>query len=315
MLETRFFVFLKKLLKGKTLAYKPHFIVVDTTMLCNNSCYFCWRKQKPERLKEINQKFKNYQSMPFETFKKIIDDVTQYKSVNWLSLCGPMGEPMMHKEIEKFTTYAFKKNHFKKITINTNGLAIDKHDIGMLMNSVQDFSISVDSIDPETYGKIHGSSEFLPKVIDNIKKCIEYKKQYGGVSKITVRFTENELNIGQFPEFKKFFLDLGVDEINYTKVHSFAGVKKELANRNGAELCCQPYRVLNFTFEGNLTTCCINWQMEPIFGNIKNNTIKELWMNDKMQKWLKTRLDNDPCKNCNGLGIHVQKEGLYNKQN
>lgn len=40
--------------------------------------------------------------MPFETYKKIIDDAVQYDSITWLSLCGPMGEPLMNDNIEDF---------------------------------------------------------------------------------------------------------------------------------------------------------------------------------------------------------------------
>lgn len=309
---TEFLIALKRFVKGKSLAHNPKMLVIDTNCLCNNSCYFCWRHQKPEELKSINKKYGSDPFISFDIYKKIIDDAIKYPSITWLALCGPMGEPMMHNRLVDMCEYAYKKNHFKKISVNTNGLAIDKHDISRLLNSVQDFSISVDSIEPETYGKIHGSSEFLPKVIENIKKCIEYKKQHGAVSVITVRFTENELNMGQFPEFEKFFKDLGVDEINYTKVHSFAGVKEELTDRKKAAHCCQPNNAINFTFKGDLTTCCINWQMAPVFGNIKDSSLAELWMNEGMKNWLKNRLDTAPCNSCNGLGFETQKTGLAN---
>ena len=197
--------------------------------------------------------------------------------------------------------------------INTNGLAIDKHDISILLNSLTELSISVDSINPETYGKIHGNGKNLEKVIENIKKCIEYKKEFGATADIVVRFTENELNENEYPKFKKFFENLGVDKINYTKVHSFAGIKKELSNKHDALFCNHPKQIVNFTFTGELTTCCINWHFEPLFGNIKNYTIKELWEGEKYADWLKKRLDYIPCNNCNGLGNKAQKRNLKYK--
>ena len=47
-----------------------------------------------------------------------------------------------------------------------------------MLNSLTELSISVDSINPDTYEKIHGNGETLPTVINNIKKCIEIKKKY-----------------------------------------------------------------------------------------------------------------------------------------
>ena len=56
-----------------------------------------------------------------------------------------------------------------------------------------------------------------------------------------------------------------------------------------------------------MTTCCVNWQIEPTFGNIKNKTIKQMWNNKKMQNWLKYQLINEPCKDCSGIGLEAQK--------
>lgn len=299
--------FTKKKNSKKELAHLPWGIVIDTTTLCNNSCSFCWRKNYPEYLKEINEKYGKNPTMDFGTYKKIIDDVVQYESVKWLSLCGPMGEPCLNENLADFFEYAYKKNHFNIIAINTNGLAINRHDIGKLLNNITEFSISVDSIRPETYEKIHGSRKFLPHVIDNIKSLIEYKQKYGCVADIVVRFTENEINQGEYPEFEEFFLNLGVNRINHTKVHAFAGVKKELINKNTAKDCCQMNGVINFNFMGDMTTCCINWHLKPSFGSIKNKTIAQMWNNRKMKHWIKNSVNTEPCKNCSGLGPHVQK--------
>lgn len=285
---------------------RPHSLIVDTTILCNNSCSFCWRSNKKDYLKNIQDKYSKNNTMDFNIYKKIIDDVVQYDSVRWFSLCGPMGDPMLNPMIADFYEYANNKNHFKTIAVNTNGLAINKHDIAKLLNNITEFSISVDSINPETYGKIHGSSSFLPQVIENIKSLVEYKKYNKCLATIVVRFTENDINIGEFPEFEKFFFDLGVDEINYTKIHGFAGLHKKLANKSTAKNCQQILGAINFNFKGDMTTCCVNWQLEPTFGNIQNNSIKEMWNNSKMKKWIKNTLNEEPCKDCSGIGHAVQ---------
>lgn len=298
---------------SKTLWNNPIDIVIDTTLLCNNCCSFCWRSNYPEYLKEklaqIEQK-----TMPFKIYKKIIDDVCQYNSVKRLSLCGPMGEPLMNDQIEKFYKYAFKKNHFNILCINTNGLAINKKDIGQLLNSMHEFSISVDSIQPDTYEKIHGHKH-LERVIENIKQCVEYKKKYGAVAKIIVRFTENKYNLGQIDEFVRFFKELGVDEINYTKEHSFAGVNTSLNSQETNKLCNQPYKIINFNLFGDLTTCCVNWHLSPTFGNIKNRTIKEMWESDEKLNWNKNCLNDDKlCKNCSGLGASQHSQIINLKE-
>lgn len=293
-------------IKKNELYNYPHSLIVDTTMLCNNNCSFCWRSNNSTYLKAVSSKYKCNHTMKFKLFKKIIDDTVQYDSVRWFSLSGPMGDPMLNPEIENFYEYASSKKHFRDICVNTNGLAIHKHDIKKLMTNLTEFSISVDSVNPETYGKIHGSPTYLSQVIENIKSLIEFKRNNDCLAKIVVRFTENEINQGEFPEFEKFFFNLGVDEINYTKLHGFAGVHKELQNSHTAQSCQQILGAINFNFKGDMTTCCVNWQLEPTFGNIKNKTIKQMWNNRKMKSWLRNKLNQEPCKNCSGVGASVQ---------
>lgn len=292
--------------KRKTLFNNPYSIIIDTTILCNSNCSFCWRSHKPAYLKEIKKKYSNNHTMDFYTFKKIVDDIVQYDGVEKIALCGPMGEPLLNPNIADFYEYARNKNYFKKLVVNTNGFFLDRHNISKLMNNMTEISISIDSIDPLTYEKIHGNREFLSKVIENVKKLIEYKREHGALAKVTVRFTENEYNTGQFEEFKKFFFELGVNEINYTQLHGFAGVYKERKNDNNIKMCNQKLKSINFNFKGDMTTCCVNWHLEPTFGNIHEQSIKEMWNNKKMQNWLKNDLTTEPCKDCSGVGLHVQ---------
>ncbi len=299
----------KLFMEEKRLIHDPYGIIIDTTALCNNCCSFCWRSNYPDRVKEISTKYQNNHTMPFKTYKKIIDDICQYDSVRWLSWSGPMGEPLMNDRIEDFFEYAYKKHHFYKISINSNGLALNKRNIGRLLNNCTEFSVSFDSINPEIYEKIHGHKN-MQQVIENIKAMVVYKKEHGAVAEIRVRFTENELNAGQFPEFKKFFDEIGVDFVNHVTAHAFAGVKKELQSFETASECDQYMKIVNFDFLGNLSACHLNWHMTPTFGNIKDHTIKELWESPEKLNWNCNRLTYPPCGTCSGLGIKVQKRGL-----
>lgn len=296
----------KNLLYGlqKGLKNHPESLIIDIATRCTQNCFFCWRAAFPELSKKRNTD-KNFTNMPLPTFKKIIDDAIQYKSLTWFSICGPIGEPLIVPNINNYMDYVRKKNHFTDIIVNTNGMLIHKHNFAKLLNNFTHFQISVDSINPETYGKIHGDSKQLKIVLKNIKDLCNYKKTYGGKAKIIVRFTENEINKGEFNNFEKYFKDI-VDSIKHVKVHSFVDAKPSQSLKKGRENCNQINNVINFTTCGDLTTCCVNYKQEPTFGNIKNKTIKEMWTSQEMETWVQTRLNN-LCKNCSGLGHDAQK--------
>ena len=297
--------------KNIQLVGNPHVIIIDTTLLCNSKCYFCWRSNKSEHLRTLLQKYENRTVIDFEIFKKIVDDVVQYSGIRDISLCGPMGEPLMNMNFTDLTEYVMSKRHFTTNVINTNGLNIHNHSINRLLNSLTEISVSVDSIDIETYKKIHGVPD-LARVIKNIRNIIEYKKKNSCLATIAVRFTENEHNIGQYPAFKHFFTLLGVDRINYTKIHSFAGIHEDLVSSRGVAECVQG-RVINFDLHGNMSTCCVNWRPSPRFGNIADKTIAEMWNSSKRTGWWNARNDIEPCKNCGGLGYLPQKTGLHDE--
>lgn len=305
----QFTVFVLK--KRGKLKYSPTSLVIDTTILCNNNCSFCWRSNNKEYLKEKNAQLEQ-KTMPFNIYKKIIDDACQYPSINWLSLCGAMGEPLLNEDIEKFYEYAYNKKHFNTITINTNGLAIDTKDIGKLLNCINEFSISIDSINPETYEKIHGK-DCLDRVIENVKRCVEYKTAHKLDTKIVVRFTENKYNRGEIKKFLVYFKNMGVDYVNYTQEHSFIDVNKNLYNNLTNKYCNQPYKVINFNLLGDLTTCCVNWHFAPTFGSIKERSLKDLWESKIKFQWNKKRLSNI-CKNCSGLGESQNSKYINLKQ-
>ena len=284
--------------------YKPTSLIVDLTTKCNQKCFFCWRINKQDHL--INVLKDKNMTIDFNLYKKIIDESCQIDSLNWLSLCGPMGEPLLADNFLQYPRYAMSKNKFQTVLINTNGVALNNYDPKELLTSLTDIFISVDSVMPETYEKIHGNAKQLPIVLDNIKSLLSCKKNNPEIkTTIKVRFTENNYNKGEWKLFKKYFDDINCP-IHHVKIHSFNGVNPERNNEIGAYLCNQPYSVINFNYRGEMTTCCTNYQLEPTFGSIKTHSIISLYNSRKFNKWRINRM-KEICGNCGGLGTVTQR--------
>ncbi len=263
--------------------YKPKSLIIDLTTICNQKCFFCWRSSKLDYLKEV-LKDKN-STIDFETYKAIIDDACKIDSVRWLSLCGPMGEPLLAKDFLRFPKYAMSKNHFRTILINTNGFALDKYEPYEILSALSDIQISIDSINPSTYEKIHGFGKQLPKILENIKMLLDCKVKHPELkTKIRVRFTENNYNQNEWDKFEKYFNALNC-EILRVRIHSFNGINPERNNEIGAYLCNQPYSVVNFNYKGEMTTCCTNFELSPVFGNIKDSSIINLFHSKEFNNW------------------------------
>ena len=74
-------------------------------------------------------------------------------------------------------------------------------------------------------------------------------------------------------------------------------------------MCNQP-NCINFNFLGELTTCCINWHLEPVFGSIHNYSLKELWESKEKMLWNQNFNKSNICQNCGGLGISQNSQRI-----
>lgn len=284
------------------LKYDPYGIIIDQTTICNQRCSFCHRSFVHNGAYNDSELSENL-SIAFYT--KIIDEAVMVDSVKWLSLCGPMGEPLLVTDLIDRLEYAMVKNHFQTILINSNGQALEKHDPERLLKSCTDLQFSVDSVREETYAKIHCGGN-LQKVIGNISNLYDVKRSLSGPSAaIRIRFTENEHNLGEWEEFERFFKPISNDVFR-VKVHSFMGILGQYKSRLGATICNQPFKTINFNVRGEITSCCINYKLEPTFGSIADTDLQGLWESSEIEAWRKIRM-NTICEDCGGLGTFQQR--------
>ena len=289
--------------KRMKLKYNPYGLIIDQTSLCVQKCYFCYRASSGAESGLLKSK-KVPPFLPVDLYKKIIDEAAEIESLTFLSLCGPLGEPLMVRDLVERLEYAKNKNRFQTILINTNGQLLHVHDLAKLLNACTNIQVSVDSIKKETYEKIHCNGDF-EKVMQNIETLVDVKKKKPEGAAISIRFTEGEYNRGEWEDFHRFF-ENKADRVLRRKIHSFMSLHTEYKTEMGPILCNQPYGNINFNVKGEITTCCINWELEPCFGNIRDHSLKELWESKEFEEWRDVRMETT-CKDCGGLGGFQQR--------
>jgi MoaA/NifB/PqqE/SkfB family radical SAM enzyme len=277
------------------LRYNPTSLIIDQTLLCHQRCYFCHRA-----VPRKNDKCEGAaHTLPVDLYQKIIDDAVQVDSLRWLSLCGPMGDPCLVPDLVERLNYAKRFDHFRTRLINSNGQALDNHDLPALLHACTDLQISVDSVNEATYLKIHNKGNFA-RVMENIEALIAAKREHPDSALVNIRFTEGEYNQSEWEQFHQYF-EGRVDKVFRVSTHSFMGVQDKYNTYLGATVCNQPFGTVNFNYLGEITTCCINWKLEPSFGSIADTDLKTLWEGVQFERWREKRLDSI-CSDCGGLG-------------
>jgi MoaA/NifB/PqqE/SkfB family radical SAM enzyme len=280
------------------LKYNPFMLIVDQTVRCNEACYFCWRND-PKKVKEQTKKAEGVYDMPMELVKEIIDQGSRIPSLHTFNVCGPMGDPTMVGDMAERGRYARIKG-FQKTMMNTNAVALDKHDPEELLRAFNEVKVSLDTLDADNYKEIHGKPH-LERVLNNIVNYWEVKQKKNIPGNFKAKITLNEKNEPEVEDFKKWAEKTGVP-IEWKSIHSFIDIMPQFGNDIGMKLCEQPYKTININFKGELTTCCINYKLEPAFGKVGvDGSIKEIWEGEKFEQWRKERTDGI-CKGCAGLG-------------
>jgi len=284
--------------KQQKLKYNPFMVIIDQTVRCNEACYFCWRADPKQVKDKTKMAYDKKVDMPIEMLKEIVDQASMYQSIRTFNVCGPMGDPLVVRDISERGLYARQKG-FTDRMMNTNGVAIHRHDPEELLLGFNNLKVSLDTLDEKKYIEIHGK-DHLPRVLENIQNLWQVKKEKSIPGQLKAKVTLNDKNEDEKQQFVEWSEKTGVP-LEWKRIHSFVDHMPEHGNELGMKLCEQPYKTINFNFRGEMTTCCINWHLEPTFGSIYDGDIKSLWEGEEYESWRRTRF-NDLCNGCSGLG-------------
>lgn len=268
----------------------PRTLCIEVTNRCNLKCVMCSRNSMTRKIGD----------MDIELFKKIIDEGKNYLEFVGLQV---MGEPLLHKDIFKMIDYC--KRHKVKVGFSTNATMMNNGMIEGIVNSGVDHIIfAFDGATKETYEKIRISASY-DNVVNNIKNFLQVKRDkrlniFVVMQCIYMKHTENEID-----EFAKMWNIEGVNAIRLRQVtYSGNAMGEKFINKKNSFPCYWPWSQPVIMWNGDIVPCCQDFDALCTFGNLSENTLEELWNNEKIRslrrELIKGNYDNiSICKNCN----------------
>lgn len=182
----------------------PEKLYIEPTSLCNLNCEMCFRKSW------INESYGNIQT---ETVLRVMDEPMFLDNVRTVFF-GGMGEPLIHPDIMKMISAA--KERGKRVELITNGTSLKVTKPEELVElGVDEVWVSIDSFDPEGYGKIQVGSSF-GEVVKNIEHFNEARR--GSTTKLGLTFVVMKSNILQLTEFERFADYVKADDVNISNM-------------------------------------------------------------------------------------------------
>jgi len=255
-------------------------LIIEPTNTCNLRCTFCFVTEGMTREGGF---------MDLDLFKKIIDDCPDLEHLcmhNW-------GEPLLHKDIFKMIEYA-KNKGVNYVVMNTNGTLFTDKMIDRIVDSKLDIiRFSIDG-SAETFKRVRGVE--LQNIEQNINKLKNVKEIRRPKLKMGVVFTVEEDTEGDAEDYIT----------HWEKIVDHVRLQPKLITSPRTEVCPEPfgkdYGKLVVLWDGRVIPCCVDYNANLTVGSVQNDTIQNLWKNEKMDLLRKQHLNGqfpDTCANCN----------------
>lgn len=269
----------------------PLTVLLEPTNYCNFSCIHCAYRIISNR-PEYTQGF-----MDFDLYKKIIDEIYEYKKYIILRPFD-RGEALINTHLSQMIKYAKEKcGRYIYIWLNTNGtLLTPQKSRELLKAGLDQLEVSIDAATEKTFSKIKGvDGKILREVTKNTIQYYQIKKELFSDNpnkKLIVSFVESEINTLEKDAFTNFWQNY-TDRVNIRPVHQHGVLIKDdlrITKRNAEMIkrlpCSILWKRVSIDFCGNLRFCEVDWENKGIMGNIKKLSIKEIW-NSKKYKQLR----------------------------
>jgi radical SAM protein with 4Fe4S-binding SPASM domain len=278
---------------------KPLTLTIGSTTKCNLFCPMCMR----QRLHFPPQ------NMEISLFRKIIDDGRDF-----LEFVVPygIGEPLLNPEIYDMISYCTRNGI--PTGISTNGTVLSEKASRRLIEAGLEYIIfAFDGATRETYETYRKGASF-EKVRNNILKFLQIKKEMQSRIFCIVQMVALKENIKEAKALIQMWNVEGIDDIRIKKdeVHNegCAIEGSTLPRPSPRRPCYLLWRgPMYIHYDGTVLPCCYIYP-EPVIGNIKTESLDEIWNSEKMVRLREAHIHGDlrdykTCQNCPAARPHL----------
>lgn len=289
----------------------PMILFVDPASTCNFHCKFC-----PTSNSELIKETGRWQGqMDFELFRKIIDDLKEFPETLRVLRLYKEGEPFLNKRLADMVRYAKESGLVEYIDTTTNGSLLDPERIRPVLDAGLDrINISVNGMSDEQFLEFAGIRLSFEKFVERLRFLYEIKGDCEIAIKIAGDFLSDK-------EKQRFFTTFGdcADRVfieNVAPCWPEFAVEKRLGLNitrgiygqpiSRVETCPYVFYSVSVNSDGSVSLCFLDWAHKLVIGNVRNQSLKEIWDGEplfrhRMEQLGGRRNQNPVCQECGQL--------------
>lgn len=272
----------------------PIHVDIELSSVCNLQCPMCPQGSLPVSSKSF---------IDINLAKRIIDECQDIGvlsvRLNW------RGESTLHPQFEEIAQYA--KGKFVDVMLNTNGMYNLVKNI-IIRECFTTVIFSFDSFYAPILKKIRPGAD-----VDRIKFNIE-QLRYSHVD-LRINYTRQSANWEELRAIEKFCENRNI-KLNTRIMYPRTDYEKEFVDKKvkvtGRKSCEYPFQRLTIAHDGWVYPCCIPWDGSCKVGNIKRESIKNLWnvyyMTLHRNDAIARNYSQPVCRDCTSWNSYVTEE-------
>ncbi len=249
----------------------PLLVDIELSSLCNLTCSMCYT---------ITDHFKeqvNTKRMDFDLFKRIIDEIGGKVPAIRLSL---RGEATLHTKFAECIAYA-KSKGIREVSSLTHGGKLTLPYFQKIAEAGIDWiTISIDGV-WETYERIRKPIKFA-ELYEKIKAIKRYKDEHG-LRRPVIKIQGIWPAIAEDPQRYYDTFAPYVDLVAFNPLIDYLGNDTDIEYLEDFT-CPQQYQRLVIGADGLVMKCSNDEENREVIGDVKKQTVYEVWHGEPMQK-------------------------------
>jgi len=302
--------YLSRIIKKPVIWGSPWSLSVEPSGQCNLQCPEC-----PVGAGVLTRKGG---MMTPKLFEKILNESSP--QLSYINLYF-QGEPLLNPKLDQIIKLASQKNIYTTLSTNGHQLSSAKCK-SLVLGGLTKLIISIDGLTQKSYSKYRkgGNLEKVKQGINNLiqeRQILKSKTPYLIVQFIVFKHNEHEI-----PELRKWCSQMGIDklELKTAQFYNFGHEEVQPPSNNkysrylptqnnklilkgkAHNHCFKQWGSTVVSWDGRIAPCCYDKDLVFSPGNIKNTSLKEIWINDSLNQYrmqiLKNKNAIEICKNC-----------------
>ena len=279
----------------------PYVVYIEPTNCCNFKCLFCPTSDS-KLLKKVGRA---NATLSFDLYKKIIDDIKESGTKLRLLSLYKDGEPLLHPDFPQMVRYAKDSGITPRIWTKTNGSLLSPELNQKIVDSGLDWiGISVEATSAEKYFTIAGVKLDYEQFKSNIAHLYSIKKDLHIYIKIADTNLTDEEKEKFYSHFSPICDTYAIEKLmgwSYSSIKDFTlGTNPDTYDGlafTEKDVCPYPFYVMAVNADGTVSLCGNDWAHATVIGNVKEQSMQEIWNGEKLFEFRKMLLEGRRCEN------------------